>query len=244
MTNALKTPTLLKYSCIIFSLCASSPAAALLMNTDITNTTGNVVNDYHIKLESDNPIDVQNTFRFGGDVAFDSPTITGNGSTSVSLDFSGATVNNGQDTHIGFYTPTGNVKITESYWTLGGVEVTPRLGKVSANFYGTSTDYLVARVSLYDDILGTNQIGTMWWEDQAQSVDFFNYTSIDVYASFAFARFSQQVALADLNDSLSGFGAESGIQLLRPVPSPATLWLLGVGLVGLTMLKRYDCKKR
>lgn len=230
-------------SCVlsVFATVGLQPANAVLMNTDFENTTGNVANDYHLKVVSTNPIPIDNTFTSGGDVAFNAPTVTGAGTTSVSLDFAGATVNPGQTTHVGFLS-IGNfdVKVAESFWTFGGLEILPRIGMASATFTGAASDFLVARVSLFDDLAGSNLIGTMWWEDQASSATINNFTTEPVYASIAFARFSNMIPLENLNESLTGFGTESGIQFLAPIPEPETYAMLmaGLGLIGFMTRRR------
>lgn len=226
---------------LIYALASFSTAEAVLMNTHFTNTTGNVATDYHLRLVSSQPINIANTYQFGGDVAFSAPTIQGSGSTNVSLDFAGATVNNGQTVHVGFYAPNNwGVKVAESFWTFGGLELMPRTGMKSAAFDGLATEYLVERISLYSDLAGTNLVGTMWWEDQAASLINQNFTTKPVFASTATLRSPTLIPLEDLNYSLGGFGTESPIRFYAPVPEPEiyAMLLAGLGLLGFTARRK------
>ena len=233
---------------LIMLFCATlAPTWAIVMNTDFINTTGNVANDYHLKLVCPTPITIDSTFQSGGQVVFDPPTITGNGTNTVSLDFAGATVNNGETTHIGF-ADIGNfdIKVAESFWTFGGIEILPRLAMATATFNGAAGDFLVARISLYDDMLGSNLIGMMWWEEQAAMADIYNYTTESMYASVSFGRFQDMIQLEDLNESLTGFGPESQIQFYAGVPEPMSLLLTAIGLASLCLIrfaKNISCTK-
>lgn len=231
--------------CSLLTVIGLQNADAALMNVDFKNSTGNVASDYHLKLVSSNPINISNTYRFGGDVVFNPPTITGSGSNNLSLDFAGATVNNGQTTHIGFYAP-GNfdIKVAESFWTFGNLEVLPRIGMKSVAFNGASTDFLVERINLFSDLAGSNLVGTMWWEDQAASLRNFNYTTEPVFASFATLRSQNMIPLENLNHSLSGFGSESQIQYFAPVPEPSTLLLVGFGLAGFAIRRHLKAGRK
>lgn len=223
-------------SCVLsaYAVVGTRTADAILMNTHFTNTTGNVANDYHLKLVSPNPINISNTYCFGGDVVFNEPTITGNGSTDVSLDFAGSTVNSGQTVHVGFYAP-GNfdIRVAESFWTSGDLEVLPRIGMKSAAFDGTTNDFLIERISLYDDLAGTNLIGTMWWEDLGASVINRNLTTQPVFASYAYLRSPTMIPLEDLNYSLTGFGPESPIHYNAPFPNQRACYYSGPVLLAL-----------
>jgi hypothetical protein len=218
----------------MFSLCVTANAA--FMNTDFQNTTGNMANDYHLKLVSNAPITVFDTYEHGGNanVTFNAPKINGNGSNSVTLDWSGATVNNKDITHVGF-AAYGMAEVAESYWTVGGLELHPRIGFLTAVFSGATTDFLVERILLFSDLSGTELIGTIWWEDQAMAVTNYNFSGVVAFASVSTARFSTEIPLEDLNESLTGFGSESAIQQYTPsaVPEPASLLLMASSLAGL-----------
>ena len=200
-------------------------AGFLAFNTDFTNTTGSIVNDYHVKLVSDQPINVSNTWQIGGQVQFNAPTITGGGTGTVQLDWSGATVNQGQTTHVGVSTTAyqPNLRIVESWWTIGGVKFdgTPL---VNAGF-NAAPGFTVAQVRLYDDILGTHLVSTQWIEAPGElaSISSFNGT---VYASWATRRSNSVIPLQDLNESLGGFGSFTPI---AAVPEPPALALLLAG---------------
>lgn len=201
-------------------------ARAAWMNTDVTNTTGNVANDFHLVLESDNPINIANTYNFGSppaDVSFPDTDVSGSGTNDVTISWSGATVNSGQDTHVGFYAP-GNldVKVKKCIWTFGGLEILPRnLGMPSAEFDGVGTDYLVVRVNLWDGNDDPNLVGTMWWEGQGSTAIIGNFSDHATYASLAFRDPGPMIPLEDLNHTLGGFGSETDIVEIVPEIAPS-----------------------
>jgi hypothetical protein len=248
MRDTLAGAEVLSFVILLFAILGPQPANAVVMSTDVkfTPTNGaNIANRYQLNLVSPNPIPIDATSRFGGDVVFMGGSITGAGTTRASLDFyGGATlVHPGQTIHIGFASiGNSNVKVAESFWALDAPEVLP-IGMASATFNGAASDFLVARVSLFDDAAGSHQIGTMWWEDQASSVALNNFTTEPVYASVAFAHFSNMIPLEDLNASLTGFGPESGIQFLAPIPEPETYVMFMAGLGLMSFMARYRRRK-
>ncbi|HBL27154.1 MAG TPA: hypothetical protein DD490_10000 [Acidobacteria bacterium] len=189
-------------------------ATATLMNADIVNTTGSVANDYHVKLESPNgkPINVGSTFEAGGNVMFNdalsSGGVSGNGTSSVTINWSGATVNQGQTVHVGAYAPEDFI-IRESWWTFGGVPLVPAktTGKLaSAKFNNVNQQWVVVQIALWSDIRGTRNLGHEWIEGNGTGAYIFNATCAPIYASWSFRRPSDtQVPLEDLNPALSGF---------------------------------------
>lgn len=207
---------------------------ATLMNADIVNDTGDAADDYHIEIATDTPFSLYNTYNFGGDVQFPTTNVSGIGTNNVTFNWSGATVNSGQDTHVGFSVPW-NARITKSHWTTGGTEVLPRdLGLTTGTFNEATTDYIVAKVELWDDIFGTNLVGTMWWEGQGTDVIIENFSDRTVFASWSFTDPGGIVALEDLNHTLGGFGPETAIVEL--IPEPATISLIALG--GLIIRRR------
>lgn len=248
-----------KCSLVCFGLIAGNNSNAdLLFNTDVRNTTGNVANDYHIKMKAAVPINIDNTYESsvaGGPVfGHASPGgVTGGGTTDVTINWAGATVNSGQETHIGAGTGLGGgtpnrLVITESWWTFGGLPVAPAVGGsvpklANVAFDGTAGtgNWVVARVKIYDDAVGTTLLSTTWYEGRGSSA-YLTSSSDATYAKVAYTTPSaSMVPLASLNSTLPGFGADSAITLLPvstsvPLPLPAlavlgSLLAVGSGIV-------------
>lgn len=213
-------------------LTALSPAgAAILFNADIHNTTGLVVDDYHVKLVANGPINVTNTYEHGGNVAFDDALsgggVSGNGTNSVTINWSGATVNPGDTVHVGAsgHPAPSDVRIVESWWTLGGARVSAGTDGLlaSARFNGVAGDptWVVVQVRLFADPDGDDPIGTIWLEGEGTSAEVFNGTcEFPIFASWSFREPGPQVALDDLNPELEGFGPWTPVVQLDP-ESPA-----------------------
>ncbi|MBN1766229.1 MAG: hypothetical protein JW860_13295 [Sedimentisphaerales bacterium] len=208
---------------VILLLCTytNMEAGYLKFNTHFKNTTGSMVNDYHVRLVANEPITVSSTWQSGGDVQFSPGVVTGNGTKSIEVNWSGATVNQGQTAHCGVSTSTyiPSLTVTESWWTVGGVKFNPNLNDGlmgNADFDGGS-DYTVARIKLYDDIYGSNLIGTEWIEGPGDLLGISNLSHDGpLYASVATLSSSTEIALEDLNPSLEGFGPDGPIIELLP----------------------------
>jgi hypothetical protein len=197
-------------------------AETVNMNVDYNNRNGLSANDYHLKLHSSSPINIDDTYMG----AYPNLLISGAGTNNVELNFSGHSVAPGGQMHIG-YTASSNdaIAVTESYWTTDN-DPTPFLPLPAKSvFFGlASIDYLVERITMYDDVFGTNVIGTMWWQYRAAYVTNWNWTPYPIYISWAFLRSPVAIGLPSLNSSLQGFGPESPILEIAPVPEidPAT----------------------
>lgn len=193
-----------------FTLIVSANASAYtyVWNTDVENTTGNVANDYHVKFVHDSPFTVDKTWTTGGDVSFPNVNVQGSGTTEVTIDYSGATVNSGQDTHIGaaFSVPWRKLKVAEVYWTFGGMELLPRTVLLDPDRTGASgtAGYGLARYELYNET-GTEYLSVNWQEMDGGSGSFVltNNNDVNVTVVGLTYRFSLDlVPLEDLNPSL------------------------------------------
>jgi hypothetical protein len=231
----------------VIALGAGEANADVLFNTHFENTTGNVANDYHIKMVADENITIDATFESGGDVVFDDALTTGgvqgNGTQSVTINWSGATVNPGQTVHVGAGTGIGggtpnNLRITESWWTVGLVKMVSDTLRcfASADFNGTagSGDWVVVQLEIFDDIEGTNLIGRQWIEGRGTSAVITNETyGRSIFARWAFNTPSpDMIPLEDLNEDLGGFGSFGPIVELAPAVPTLTEW----GLMVLALL--------
>jgi hypothetical protein len=239
---------------IATSICASPAFATpgppclcgfgLAFNIDFTNTTGSIADDFHIKLSTSTPVNVLQTFE-GGAVSFNPGTITGDGTTTVEIDWSGATVNPGQTTHIGASASSGSVMdvtyALESWWTHGGQKIGshgydgagPTVAFTGAASFAPNAGWTVARVTLFTDLAGTNVVGTEWVEEEGDFARIFNASPYGpIFASVATLSSPDPIPLEDLNFSLTGFGLDGPIMQLDPVPEPGTVLLIITGLMG------------
>lgn len=217
---------------VVGLLTALSPAGAtIVFNTDLHNTTGLVVDDYHVKLVANGPINITNTYEHGGNVEFPNAQshggVQGSGTNSVTINWSGTTVNPGDTVHVGAfaYPAPSDVRIVESWWTLGGARVSAGTDGLlaSARFNGVEGDdiWTVVQVNLFADPGGTDFIGTIWLEGEGTTAEVFNGTcEFPIFASWSFRDPGPQVALDDLNPELQGFGPWTPVVELDPL-SPA-----------------------
>jgi hypothetical protein len=160
--------------------------------------------------------------------------ISGNGTTSVAVTFSGTTFNANDWTHVGIF-GTGNARITDSFWTINGVPVFSNDGHMpGVAFTGTSTSWLIVRVTIYDAL--NNVIGHEWAEEQA-TADSLTGSGVPLFVSTATMLSSTQIPLDQLNENLGGFGPESPITPLPSLPEPSSLALAGAGLLGLALAR-------
>ena len=219
---------------ILLGQARNGDAGFLSFNTDLVNTTGSVLNDYHVKLVSTAPITISDTFQSGGDVVFNSGVVNGNGTNSVTIDWSGATVNQGQTSHVGAATAAydPSIIIQESWWTFGGVKFVPNTGTQATGFFSGGSFFTVARISIFDSPGATTLLGTEWMQGAGNLLNVANRTSDGpIYVKVATRTSQNAIPLSDLNFSLTGFGPDSPVLQLSPVPEPSSLLTFGVGML-------------
>jgi hypothetical protein len=138
----------------------------------------------------------------------------------------------GYGTHVGIR-GDGSVRVADSYWSNGGTAANSSDGHLpGVNFSGTSIDWLVTRVSIYDS--SGNVIGQEWEEQQAASFSLTG-SNVPLYVSYATLLSPTQIPLEDLNNSLTGFGSESPVVRLAAaaVPEPSGLVIASIGILGM-----------
>jgi hypothetical protein len=233
---------------------AARARADALFATDFKNTTGQVVNDYHIKLEADKKFKVSDAFSLGlgpaPSTGFPDVSITGNNSTAVTLNFSGATLNPGDSTWVaalqGWFAkgPPPGLTVTESWWTVGGIRVHPPKASLGGLLLTPESDGIqtaswnVERITLYDSLAGTYVVGHEWSEAQTGIAAPTNSSGETLFYSTATFVSPTEIPLDQLNLNLGGFGQESPISSLRPTPEPSAL-ILGL-LGGLAVLLEHE----
>jgi hypothetical protein len=218
------------------ALSVSSARADFLLNTDIQNTTGQTANDYHIEFEALQQFEVTTVYASRAHngqpgARFPSHSVTGNGTTNVTITWSGATIFPGNWTHVGAATPVGTgtpngLQVEDSFWTINGKEIDPgnptgrRSGLLpSFQFTGNSGSgpWLVARVTLYDNPNGM-VIGHAWAEGRGTGVTISNQTTeVPIFETTAFLTPVGKVPLASLNETLGGFGPDGPLTTLNPM---------------------------
>jgi hypothetical protein len=238
--------------CIAFLYMSGKVGAGLMMNTDFQNTTGTVANDYHIRVQSKFAMllnDAGSMLPHNGQpgAAFPTTTIHNYSPSDVTIDFSGATLQNLEWTHIGLSVLGRAPAITESWWTYNGQRIQPSgsLGGVlaSAEISGDPSQWMVLQVKLYTGING-QLIGNMWFQDQGNQFTLSNWNNQNLYVTTSYKFVSTPYALVDLNEDLGRLGPESGFQVLVGVPEPSTLTaLLAGGIVGIATCRRLPRRK-
>lgn len=112
--------------------------------------------------------------------------VAGNGTNRVTVTFTGATFSAGESTHVGFAETGSGARIADSYWSNNGAPATGMDGRMPGiQFSGTSSSWLIERVTLYDSLAGNNIIGHEWVEDQATSAVLKGNPSSGLYYSTA-----------------------------------------------------------
>lgn len=144
-------------------LFASTNSQATFHNDDFYNTTASIANDFHIEFVSATPITVgTQCCRSSPTGTFPAATVSGGGTLSVTLDWSGFTVNPSQKIHVGYnLTSSTPIKVYKSYWTLNGFQIASTLFWPSVNITGGGTNYLLARVTVFD-WTGMTLLGHRW----------------------------------------------------------------------------------
>lgn len=208
-------------------LLSGSPAEATFHNDDFFNTTGNLANDFHIEFVSATAITVgSQCCRSSPTGTFPAATTSGGGTKNVTYDWSGLTVNSTEKIHVGYnITSSSPIQIKRSFWTLGGFEVLPHKHSASTNVSGGGTDYVVARVTLYDDLAGTNVLGHQFVQDLGTTTEVSNGGEAGFFASSAeISQGPTPIPEVDLNTDNTSLApaldaVEGPIQFFPPPPA-------------------------
>lgn len=222
---------------------SSAIAYSHMVNDDYTNTSIVTANDLHVTYVGTSPITISNqccNSSAGGDA-----TITGNGTTVVSLDWSGFSAGPGDTIHVGYYvTSNGPAIIKETFWTKNGAVVGVAVGRGHTPISGPTTGYVIGRVRYYADVTGAVELGRSYVQDQGTNVTVDMISAGQAFcASISSQTSVTQVAHVDLNRNNAtleaGFGAEGPIQCVgakRPIPALSTGGLVAFGLLLLSAM--------
>lgn len=219
-------------------------AGTFMFNADPQNNTGTSANDLEIGLRSTSAIDVGGVWEHTSEkpmvptVAFPSYTIIFNNNPTLTINYYGATIPDGDWTHVGAYgTAVAAPTVTSAYWTEGGFPINGGsipFPSVSFVNYG-AVDFGVVRATMYNP--QGLVINTVWYEGPADPgsssfASLFNSNpgTPTIYVSWAFNTPSPTpIPIQDLNENLTGFGPESSIHTLS-IPEPSSLLMLELGL--------------
>jgi hypothetical protein len=204
-------------------------------NPEIPNRTNSPANDWHIRFRGTQPISVTRRWLVG-QVPFTKATITGNQTTDVTINYSGATVNPGQSTHAGADLLTdGDLTIIEDWWTLDGVRVTGSQGLASYRCLGDQNKWIVAKTELYSAEVNGTLLGTEWAECRGTDIQVINAMGGTIWGRTArLPPCSTEVTLDRLNASLAGFGPFGPVAVIPssyPVPATTGIWVALLGLM-------------
>jgi hypothetical protein len=187
-----------------------------------------------------------NTVSYGGSM-ISSIQISGNDTTRVTVTFSGTTFTAGEWTHVGIR-GTGSARIADSSWSMDTTEVSGPYGHMPGiTFSGTSSNWLIVRVTEYSSSNPSDVIGHEWSEQQASGFSLTG-SGVPLYVSYATYLSNTQIPLDALNnDFVDNQGnsynpqlqqADGSPQLLpAAVPEPATLLMAGTGALALLVFR-------
>jgi hypothetical protein len=223
-------------------------------NPDIFNRTNSIANDWHIHFRSieHHPLHISMTYEVG-QVPFPhaNTTVTGDGSSDVIINYSGAQLSVGQENHNGadIVYQSGDTlpAIVESYWTLDGSEILGSQALISVQGAGNMAMFTTTKTELFSDANGTVKLGTVYSEVPGTTVTILNRVNAPgqppapVFARTAtMAPSATELSLTALTSELDPQFPPpvGGIQTIQPtVVAPAVPpWgfaVLATGLLGM-----------
>jgi hypothetical protein len=223
-------------------------------NPDIFNQTNSVANDWHIHFRSvqGHPLHISQTFEVGQKpFPHANTTVTGDGTSDVTINYSGTQLNVGDENHNGanivYQVADGLPLIVESYWTLDGAPIGGSQHLVGLVAGGNTQLFTTTKTDIFADAKGTQKVGTVYATVPGSTVTVVNAVNTQlqpgqtVFAQTAMMPPSTtEIPLEQLNSNLDPQFPPPGplgpVSVAVPAVPPWGFVVLATGLLGMGLI--------